>query len=99
MKEIEAKEAKKYIGDKRYLFLDVREPEELMTKIKGAITIPLGDLSKNLNKISKDKIVLINCRSGVRSLKACKILNDAGFKAYSLKGGIIAWENEKLPVE
>ncbi len=99
MKEISVKKAKQICDKGNCIMLDVREKDELTTMIKGAINIPLDKLQTQLNKLQKNKSILVNCRSGVRSQKACKILDDAGFKSFSIKGGIIAWENEKLPVE
>ena len=44
-----------------------------------------------------DEIVM-HCRSGVRSGKACGILKEAGFKnVWNVKGGILAWSDEVDP--
>jgi rhodanese-related sulfurtransferase len=43
----------------------------------------------------KDKEVIVYCRSGRRSMLACQILDQMGFKdTYNLEGGILAWINK-----
>ena len=84
------------------LVLDVRETGEFESgHIPRAKHIPLGQLGKRLGELDahKDKPVLVNCRSGARSARACGILKKAGFTTvYNLAGGILAWERANLPV-
>lgn len=51
-----------------------------------------GFLQKVQAMLSKDKPVLVYCRTGVRSTNACAVLADAGFKVYNLEKGITAWK-------
>ena len=85
------------------LILDVREDKEFAAgHIPKARHIPLGQLDKRLKELDKFKSrpVLVNCRSGQRSARACGILKKAGFETvYNLAGGITAWERANLPVE
>lgn len=85
------------------LILDVREPSEYASgHIPRARHIPLGLLAGRLNELEKfkDKPVLVGCRSGQRSARACGILKKAGFETvYNLAGGIMAWERANLPIE
>lgn len=56
--------------------------------------IPLGSLADTAGKrLSKDRPVIAYCASGMRSKSAAKQLRDAGFEAYSLKGGFSTWVN------
>ena len=75
--------------------LDVREPSEYAEVNMGAKLIPLGQvLSGQIDDIEdwKDKEVIVHCRSGVRSLNACMMLEQLGFKnTKNLEGGINAW--------
>lgn len=84
------------------LVLDVRETGEFDSgHIPKAKHIPLGQLGKRLGELDKhkDKPVLVNCRSGARSSRACNTLKKAGFSAvYNLAGGIQAWERANLPL-
>ena len=84
------------------LVLDVREDKEFAAgHIPKAKHIPLGQLSGRLNELDKfkGKPVLVTCRSGQRSARACGMLKKAGFETvYNQAGGIIAWERANLPV-
>ena len=75
--------------------LEVREPSEYAEVNMGAKLIPLGQvLSGQIDDIEdwKDKEVIVHCRSGVRSLNACMMLEQLGFiNTKNLEGGIIAW--------
>jgi rhodanese-related sulfurtransferase len=85
------------------LILDVREPSEFESgHIPKSKHIPLGQLSIRLNELEKfkNKPVLVNCRSGHRSARACNLLKKSGFETvYNLDGGIVAWERANLPIE
>lgn len=82
--------------------LDVRTPKEYVDgHIAGAININVqsDDFSEMASrKLSKDSTVLVYCRSGRRSLTAAEILSKLGYKVINLKGGIIEWEENGLPV-
>lgn len=84
------------------LVLDVREDKEFAAgHIPKAKHIPLGQLKGRLSELDKfkGKPVLITCRSGQRSARACSMLKKAGFETvYNQAGGIIAWERANLPV-
>lgn len=84
------------------LVLDVREDVEFaIGHIADAKHVPLSQLASRLNELQKwkDKPVIVNCQSGVRSAKACKILGKNGFNQVSnLAGGLAAWQAAKLPV-
>lgn len=85
------------------LVLDVREDKEYAAgHIPKAKHIPLGQLSNRVKELEKfrGKPILVTCRSGHRSARACGILKKAGFEnVYNQAGGIIAWERANLPVE
>jgi rhodanese-related sulfurtransferase len=84
------------------LVLDVREATEFTAgHIPKAKHIPLGQLNSRLNELEKfkSKPILVSCRSGQRSARACGILKKAGFETvYNQAGGIIAWERANLPI-
>ena len=57
--------------------------------------IPLGELAAALHRTGPQPQILIHCKTGVRSLKAVKFLQEQGFKyVKSVKGGINAWSDE-----
>jgi len=51
----------------------------------------LPNLEKNIDKIPKNKEIVIYCHHGNRSFEAAKILAEKGFNVKSLVGGIDAW--------
>jgi adenylyltransferase/sulfurtransferase len=79
-----------------FQLIDVREEYERdICNIDGE-HIPLGEVAQSIDKISRDKKVVIHCRSGSRSGNAIKWLekNHAFDNLYNLKGGILAWADE-----
>ena len=64
------------------LILDVRTRAEASAgMIKGAINIPVDELSSRLNELPRDKEIITHCRTGLRAEMAYNILRNAGFKA------------------
>jgi rhodanese-related sulfurtransferase len=96
-------EATRLMNQPGALVLDVRESAEFVAgHLPRARHIPLGELGKRLDEISKfkEKPVIVTCRSGARSGSACRTLRNAGFtNVHNLKGGVPAWEQASLPVE
>lgn len=97
MKEITAIELKKLIEEKKdFQLIDVREEYEFdEANINGEL-IPMGVVMDNIDKISKDKQVVVHCRSGKRSATVINALEaQHGFtNLYNLKGGILAYIDE-----
>ena len=79
-----------------FVLLDIRTPNEmgvLGLRTKNTIEIPFDLLFKkeNLDKLPKEKPIVIVCHSGGRALQAATSLEMLGFKnAKVLYGGIIA---------
>ncbi len=73
--------------------IDVREPVEYEICHLPSVLIPLGDISKQVNQVARDKPVVVICHHGFRSAQAILYLNQRfGFKnLINLKGGIHAW--------
>jgi molybdopterin/thiamine biosynthesis adenylyltransferase/rhodanese-related sulfurtransferase/molybdopterin converting factor small subunit len=82
-----------------FVFIDVREPHEYkIASIPGARLIPLGEFPKHVGEFDKDAEIVIHCKSGMRSARACGILRDAGFQhVRNMKGGILAWSDKVDP--
>ncbi len=100
MKEITVAELKQKIDNKEdFQIIDVREPFEYeMSNINGE-NIPLAGILIEAGKISKNKPVIVQCRSGARSAAAIMQLeqNFGHTNLYNLKGGILAWAAEIEP--
>ena len=73
--------------------LDVRTKSEFEAgHIKGATQIHSGRLMNNLERIPKDRPVLVHCQSGARSAAAVSALRSVGFaNVVELEGGFEAW--------
>jgi sulfur-carrier protein adenylyltransferase/sulfurtransferase len=100
MKEITVQELKQKLDNKEDIQLvDVRQPHENELSNIGGELIPLATVLDNADKISKDKPVVVYCRSGARSGSAILALErQFGFtNLYNLKGGILAWAREIDP--
>ena len=69
--------------------VDVRTPDEFRDgAYRGALNIPLGELTRRLGEIPKDKAVVLYCASGARSAKATRMLKEAGFTDVVNAGGL-----------
>ena len=80
-------------GDAPFV-LDVREPQEFqICRITGSVLIPLGTLAARLSELPPpDREIVVHCKSGARSAKAVRLLQDRGYTlARNLEGGILAW--------
>ncbi len=101
LEEITATELKQRLDAGEDLqLIDVREPHEYeIAKIPNTKLIPLGDVVKRRNEIDENRTTVVNCKGGVRSAKAIKKLQEAGFsgRLINLKGGIGAWSDEIDP--
>lgn len=100
MKEVTVTELKKMMdANDDFQLIDVREPHEYdICHLNGEL-IPMSDIPNNVDKISKEKKVVIHCRSGKRSGDMLLWLEkNHGFSnLYNLKGGILAWAKEIDP--
>ena len=86
-------------NDENAIILDVRTEDECNDGIiENAIMIDINKGQYFINEIEaldKSKNYYVYCRSGVRSAKACDIMNELGFEnAYNLLGGFIQWDGE-----
>ncbi len=100
MKEIVPAELKALMDQKAdFQLIDVREPHEYEIANIGGQMISLSEIPGSIDKISKEKQVIIHCRSGARSGQAVQWLeNNHGFKnLWNLKGGILAWSDQVDP--
>lgn len=82
--------------------LDIRTPEEYSTGyIPGAININFFDenfVSQVDKTIPKTDTIALYCKSGRRSAEAASILRKNGYSIIELEGGILAWEEGRLPI-
>ena len=76
--------------------VDVRQPSEYVTgHIKGAVNIPLDNITKITKIINKDTDVVVYCLSGARSGSAVRQLKSLGYKKVHDLGSIGRWPYSK----
>jgi rhodanese-related sulfurtransferase len=108
-------EAFTMMKDPNVIILDVRSSGEFnntsdmaemnIGRIKGAINVPVDDISDNLDKLEKykDKKIVVYCSHAQRSVVASKKLSANGFKhVYNMLGGLTtvkAASDEELPLK
>ena len=100
IKEIDVRQLQELINEfYDFQLIDVREPEERNITHLGGELIPTDTIPENMGKISRQKPVIVYCRTGKRSVDAIFFLQtEYGFdNLYNLKGGIHAWSDEIDP--
>ena len=85
----------KFDQGERFVLVDVREPYEYdICRIPGARLIPLGELPSRMSELDSADEIVLQCKSGMRSARALKLLQEAGFaKLWNVEGGILAWSD------
>ncbi|MGK0674089.1 MAG: metalloregulator ArsR/SmtB family transcription factor [Halothiobacillaceae bacterium] len=82
--------------------LDVRPPEEFEADhLPGAINLTLTELERQLDRLPRDREVIVYCRGPycVLSFEAVARLRQRGFKARRLAQGYPEWKLAGLPTE
>ena len=94
---VEQLKARMDAGEKLNL-LDVREPSEYAEFNIGGLLFPLGKIqSMQIEDIEdlRNEEVIINCRSGKRSMMACMMLEQMGFtNTVNMIGGVLDWQEK-----
>lgn len=101
IKSMEVSELHDKLGkDEHLVLVDVREQAEWdEAHIDGAIFLPLSQLEARFAELPKDKALILQCRSGKRSMNAAIFLKDNGYSDLTnLEGGIMAWMDEGFDV-
>ena len=94
-------EAQEKLAQKGVMLIDVREPDEFRAgHVKGAKLMPLNAVAKRWQELRNAEQVIVMCRSGSRSMMACRQLASLGLTNVSnLSGGLMAWSHAKLPIQ
>jgi adenylyltransferase/sulfurtransferase len=97
--QLTVKELKRRIDAGEDVFiLDVREPYEYRIAQIGGKLIPQTDVHNRLSEIDRNREVIVQCRSGVRSQRIAEFLKQQGYpRVVNLAGGILAWADEIDP--
>ena len=101
IREIAAPELPAWRGQGAVL-VDVREPAEFvgpLGHLPGAELVPLGSLAARALAWAPTTPLLLVCRTGARSAEAAATLVGMGFRqVYNLAGGMLVWNENRLPV-
>jgi hydroxyacylglutathione hydrolase len=102
--EISADEAKARIASGTAFVLDVRRiGEHREARVKdhpaGLVNVSHTRLAGALDQIPRDADILVHCRGGVRSARACAYLQRLGHNVTNMAGGFLAWEKAGGSVE
>jgi rhodanese-related sulfurtransferase len=101
-KMVSPTEAVVLMNDENTAVVDVRDANEYAEgHIEGARNIPLAKIEERAFELQdyKQKPVIVTCQSGTRSPAASRKLSTLGFtQVFEMKGGILAWQDQKLPV-
>ena len=87
------------------ILIDVRDDDEYrgeLGHIAGSRLVPLREFSERAAELTllKDHQIVTICRVGMRSATAAAILTGLGCEqVWNLKGGMIEWNDARLPVE
>ena len=106
---IDPAEAKSLVGRPDVLFIDVREPPEVVAsgKVPGAVAIPRGLIEFRADPASpmhdaaldRSKTIVTYCASGGRSALVGKTLKDMGYENVRNLGGFKGWVDAGGPVD
>ena len=98
--DLEPQRVKELVEGGEAQLVDVREPYEWEAgHIAEAVHIELERLAGRSEEIGKEKPVIFQCRLGARSGLATQAFRAAGYDAYNMTGGILAWAEAGLPLE
>lgn len=92
----------KLVDKEDVLLIDVRPEEEYEhAHLPGAISMPLEELEKHLDKLPKKRAIVAYCRGRFCILadEAVEFLLKKGFKAKRANDGVVEWKIAGLPVE
>jgi molybdopterin/thiamine biosynthesis adenylyltransferase/rhodanese-related sulfurtransferase len=102
VEEIEPFEASQEIEGGDVVLVDTREPHEYQeAHLENGKLVPPGLLGDEIAAAAPDKSArtILYCRSGNRSYKAAEQLEALGYEdVASMAGGILAWQEQGLPV-
>lgn len=79
--------------------LDVREDDEWVAgHIDGATHLPMGDVPARLDELPEGDPLYVTCRGGGRSARVTAWLNQNGYDAVNVGGGMGEWSDAGRPM-
>ncbi len=86
-------------GEDPPLLIDVRENwEREIAAIPGSVHIPMDEIPARVGQLPDDRLLVLHCHSGARSLQVAQWLQAQGFdRLANLNGGIDEWSHDVDP--
>jgi len=98
--EIDTPGARADVDASKYFLLDVRNESEFGEgHLPGSFLAPYTRLADQIGDLPSNRRILVNCKSGGRSGRACSYLQRAGYNVTNLAGGYDAWSAAGAPTE
>lgn len=81
------------------VILDVREDDEWNAgHVKDATHLPAAEVPQRLGEVPEGDPIYVVCRGGGRSSRVTSWLNDNGFEAVNVAGGMQSWQQAGKPM-
>jgi rhodanese-related sulfurtransferase len=99
--KVSAKQARELVAGGDATVIDISTDEEWsrIGNIAGALRVSEDDVESRLDEVREDTRVLVVCGDGERSAKVAEQLRERDLDAISIDGGMLAWEDERLPLQ
>jgi rhodanese-related sulfurtransferase len=98
--EVEAQRLKEMLDSGEVQLIDTREAYEAEAgHIPGSRHVELNEVAAVADSFDRERPLVFYCRSGDRSSMPAEAFKEAGFDAYNLAGGILAWRAAGLQLE
>lgn len=99
---IDAAELKKKLDakDATIFVLDIRKPEDYAkSSLEGTTNIAMSTVGANIDKLPKDKQIVVICYSGQTAGQTVAALKIGGYNAIALKGGFPSLEPAGITIK
>jgi rhodanese-related sulfurtransferase len=98
--EVTTEHTAQALADGSATVIDVREAYEREAgHVPGTRHVELERLASQAETIDRERPLIFQCRLGSRSLLAAQAFRRAGYDAWSMAGGLTAWDDERRPLE
>lgn len=98
-KQITHHELTRMVNQDEAIVLDIRDAKEFEKgHISGAFNIPMARLEERASELDQDKTIILVCKMGQTAGSAGKLLMEKGLSTVRLKGGMMDWQGNNLPL-
>ena len=98
-KSLDFHEATRLMNDNKAVLVDLRDANEYSSgHIPTAINIPYSQFQEGKYQLAKEKLVIIVDKMGQQAGSVSRKLLKEGYDVRRLRGGMMEWQSQKLPV-